>query len=864
MAIIGFEAAASSPCISTTTRAKSRLWNKQAGSSREQFVGGTQPYDFPKFRQDLIPFLTADEGTQTRGSKLISARSHGEHDSFEDPILNGLTGTFCQTLRARSTVQADGLFTSTGGTVSNTDYGMYIGLEEKDLERRRAVIRKISRILLPKVSEHFRDCKPHLGSFLVKAPGQDSYTYPHQDWTFVDAPPYVSITVWIALVDTDESNGALGFVKGSHTFFDRPIGSPSPEFQTCTQGHEGLLYEYLDFVPLKAGEAVAFDNRTIHGATPNRTTAMRTAVAIGMTPKEARLFHYFLVPGSLQGGLRTVAKLSVDDRFFEHYSVTDLQAFYAHSQLPENCAVETTLVEDFIPFSADEIRHLCEQSGLTKNGKHLVRSAGAGVATADNQPSRIRCGASVEGHCRPRIMKPLLKDPSLQADFERDGFVVVRLFTSEQTSLLLDLYRRYIQEDKVSGLYESSRHNNYQVNRSINEAVREQVALAGQDLFLPSKIYGGSFMVKSHAESEVLPLHQDWSVLEEQKYSTLFVWCPLMDVSVVNGCLFVLPGSHVYFQSLRSGSYPSDRFILPPDLHRHTQDIPLRAGEAVLYSDQVFHGSYANNGSGDRVVVTARVMEQEADLVYFHKANDREVDVCRADEEFYLTHIDSLAKGKLPPTVSKLYRRLYTHVPVTDATLQAHIRTNFQVTGGSSDMRNLFKDARLQAVFDRDGYAVIDLIDQAQVQELRAFYDGLEHAGASANGFQVSLDNESSDFVRAVSERLVNTARGSVEQHFQHHKIFTASFVTKGKHPLGIVPPHQDWTFVDESRFWSATIWCPLMDVNVDNGALGVIKGSHRLYDHVRPSPSPQYTPPFKDQLFTIFPYLTILELKAV
>ena len=105
----------------------------------------------------------------------------------------------------------------------------------------------------------------------MKAPGEDSYTYPHQDWTFVDSPDYFSMTVWVALVDTHEQNGALGFIRGSHRFFDKPIGSPSPEFQTCPQGHEALLYEYLEFVPLKAGEAVVFDNRTIHGATPNRT-----------------------------------------------------------------------------------------------------------------------------------------------------------------------------------------------------------------------------------------------------------------------------------------------------------------------------------------------------------------------------------------------------------------------------------------------------------------------------------------------------------------------------------------------------------------------------------------------------------------
>ncbi len=458
-------------------------------------------------------------------------------------------------------------------------------------------------------------------------------------------------------------------------------------------------------------------------------------------------------------------------------------------------------------------------------------------------------------------MKALLKDSRLQADFERHGFIVTRLLSAEQVKVLLNFYRQHIREE-VSGLFESSRHNTYAVNRSINQAIREQVAIAGQDLFVPCRLYGGTFMVKSCSDSEVLPLHQDWSVVEE-KYRTMFLWCPLVDVTVVNGCLFLLPGSHLYFQSLRSGSYPSDRFILPPELHKHTLDIPLKAGEAILYSDDVFHGSYANNGECDRTVVTARIMEQDANLVYFHKASEQYVDVYQANAEFYLTHIDQLAKGLLPKNACKLYRRPYRHVPVTHESLQGKIRQNFSATVGAQNMKSLFRNDRTQAEFDRDGYAAIDLIDEAQVNDLKAFYYGLEQAESSASGFQVSLDNTSPDFVRTVSERLTKTVRGSVDKHFKDYQIFTASFVTKSKDPLGVVPPHQDWTFVDESRFWSATIWCPLVNVNVDNGALGVIKGSHRFYDHVRPSPSPQYAPPFTDQLMLIVPYLTIVELKA-
>ncbi len=458
---------------------------------------------------------------------------------------------------------------------------------------------------------------------------------------------------------------------------------------------------------------------------------------------------------------------------------------------------------------------------------------------------------------------PLLRDEHLQAGFNRDGFAVVPLLTAEQVNRLLALYRRHVRQDRVTGLYESSRHNPYDVNRLVNETIREEVILAGRDLFLPSKIYGGSFMVKAVRDSEILPLHQDWSVVDEHVYSTIFIWCPLSDVSARNGCLFVLPGSHLYFQSLRSGTYPSDRFFLSPDLQKYVLDVPLKAGEAVLYSDRLFHGSYANTGHSDRVVVTSRAVELSADLLYFQKASDRQVDVFHADEQLYLTHIDALAKGQLPPGMSKSSRRAYVHQSVTADRLAAKVRQHHRTEGDVRSMKQLFIDGSKQSEFEKNGYAVIDLLDQTQVCALKAFYESLVHDGVSASGFQVSLDNESADFVRTISERLVSTVQGQLDRQFKDYKLFTASFVTKAEHPMGVVPPHQDWTFVDETEFWSATIWCPLVNVSFRNGTLGLIKGSHRFYQHVRPSPSPQYAPPFTHQLADICPYLDLQELRA-
>jgi ectoine hydroxylase-related dioxygenase (phytanoyl-CoA dioxygenase family) len=460
-------------------------------------------------------------------------------------------------------------------------------------------------------------------------------------------------------------------------------------------------------------------------------------------------------------------------------------------------------------------------------------------------------------------MKSLFKNQDLWHEAEQNGYVVIPLLDQSQLERLWRLYEKFIDQAQVEDLYESSRHNPLETNREINQAIAAELTAAGEAIFADCDLYGGTFMVKSHQGSTFLPAHQDWSVVEEDQYNTLFIWCALHDVTSTNGGLFVLDGSHQYFQNIRSGSYPSNRYVLPSSMQHCPKDISLKAGDAVLYSDKLFHGSHSNQSGEDRVVVTGRVVERGAKLVYFHKQNEDTVGVYAADEDFYLTHIDSLAKGELPAASTKIYSRSYRHTPTTDESLRLKIKENSAEFATSPMDCRLFKDQSVQAAFDRDGYAVVDLIEPEQVADLLAFYHGLDHAQMPNYGFQVSLDNERSEFVKEVSDKLTRTVKPFVDQLFQNHRLFTASFVVKEKNPLGVVPPHQDWTFVNERKYWSASIWCPLVDVNVNNGCLGVIRGSHRFYDHVRPSPSPQYEPPFKDQLFTIFPYLQLIEMKA-
>jgi hypothetical protein len=153
----------------------------------------------------------------------------------------------------------------------------------------------------------------------------------------------------------------------------------------------------------------------------------------------------------------------------------------------------------------------------------------------------------------------------------------------------------------------------------------------------------------------------------------------------------------------------------------------------------------------------------------------------------------------------------------------------------------LFLDPTLQTEFDNEGFVILPLLRAADVAHLLEFYHSQDRGSVSTPPFHYSMDHPDSDYVRRVMDELIKVVGAALQPAMYDCQVVTASFVVKEAHPRGIVPPHQDWTFVDETRFRSATVWVPLVDVDFDNGALGAIHGSHRFFPgQLRSSPSPQ------------------------
>lgn len=244
------------------------------------------------------------------------------------------------------------------------EYGFHVSMDNKSYAFINGVINTLESVILPKARKFFVPCKMFTGSFVVKEPRLNSFVPPHQDWSFTDDQNFNSVTVWTALQDTDIHNGAMAVLPGSHKWFTGPRASPSPGYITPFQAHGMDLFPYMKLIPMKAGQALIFENKTLHASPPNSTKVARIGAGIGITQEDAPLLHYYVVPGSEPQELQSY---HVDREFFFKYSNTTLLQLQKEGKFPEGYKEGDRVVNNPKVLSKEELERMAIQSGLSKD-----------------------------------------------------------------------------------------------------------------------------------------------------------------------------------------------------------------------------------------------------------------------------------------------------------------------------------------------------------------------------------------------------------------------------------------------------------------------------------------------------------------
>lgn len=218
--------------------------------------------------------------------------------------------------------------------------------------------------------------------------------------------------------------------------------------------------------------------------------------------------------------------------------------------------------------------------------------------------------------------KDIFLSCDLQQEFNAKGFVKIKLFTPEEMQPLLTCFDKYADAHfiKDGGFHHTTHHtNNWDLIADVSKELIHLLKPRLDGVFTNYAILGGNFILKDYGtDTEFVP-HQDWTLMDENKYHSANLWLPLHDLTSNNGMLRFLPGSMHLVRNLRMAPHYPDLFgKIMPLVYPHMQTVPLQFGEAVVFDCCVLHGSFANTSDTYRKNIIMGIYSADAEFKFYY------------------------------------------------------------------------------------------------------------------------------------------------------------------------------------------------------------------------------------------------------
>ncbi len=165
---------------------------------------------------------------------------------------------------------------------------------ESDTELKNRYYDTMAEFFRPKINSLLNDYDILITNLWDKKPG-DAEVLVHQNWSHVDEKHFRSYSIWIPLQKTDDCNGTIEVIPGSHKLFTplRGINMEHPYSHPFKIIGNDVKKEYMVTIPLTVGQAVIFDDALLHYTGPNKSENDRLAVQLIIKPRAAKgLFYY--------------------------------------------------------------------------------------------------------------------------------------------------------------------------------------------------------------------------------------------------------------------------------------------------------------------------------------------------------------------------------------------------------------------------------------------------------------------------------------------------------------------------------------------------------------------------------------------
>ncbi len=119
-------------------------------------------------------------------------------------------------------------------------------------------------------------------TLFIKNPNEKGYVSFHQDAKYIGLEPYNWVTAWIAVTDSNENNGCMRMLPGSHKEKLKYHNQKFDNKNLLTRGQtiENVPIEITKPVELKAGQMSLHHPKVIHGSGLNKSKDRRIGFVI--------------------------------------------------------------------------------------------------------------------------------------------------------------------------------------------------------------------------------------------------------------------------------------------------------------------------------------------------------------------------------------------------------------------------------------------------------------------------------------------------------------------------------------------------------------------------------------------------------
>lgn len=159
----------------------------------------------------------------------------------------------------------------------------------------------------------------------------------------------------------------------------------------------------------------------------------------------------------------------------------------------------------------------------------------------------------------------------------------------------------------------------------------------------------------------------------------------------------------------------------------------------------------------------------------------------------------------------------------------------------------VFKDRFLQAEYADVGFTKTNLLSALEVEqlldEIAKLRPGNRYIASDAtkpNSYHITFMDPNRDYRRGVFQLVNQYFSKKLRLLLPEYYILNASLIVKPPGG-GVFQVHHDWSYLADITQICMTVWCPLIDANLENGTIHVVPKSNQLVHEYRAVNTPCY-----------------------